>query len=158
VGEYPVRAVDTMVRIARTTESSRYYPVGWTDLSVRDRYPPYTVCEAAATASRDFGDIPVLVFTVSGETALYLSKIRNASPIYAFSPESHVVQMLSLAWNVHAFELPLFDDSVALQGAAEDMLVTRGLLKSGDYVIVISGTAGARGATNQMRIKCVGED
>ncbi|MBD3242047.1 MAG: pyruvate kinase [Chitinivibrionales bacterium] len=158
VGGHAVGAVETMVRIACAVETSRYFSRHWVDLSVGQKYPPFTVCEAAATASADFGDTPVLVYTLSGDTALYLSKIRNQTPIYAFSPEPSVVGMLSLAWNVTAFELPLYSDGVALQRAAEKLLLERRLLRKGQYAIVISGTAGARGATNFMRIKRVGEE
>lgn len=158
VGGHAVGAVETMGRIACAVEGSRYYSREWVDLSVGEKYPPYTVCEAAATASADFGDTPVLVYTLSGDTALYLSKIRNHTPIYAFSPGSEVVGMLSLAWNVTAFVLSLFSDGVALQRAAEKLLLERRLLRKGQYVIVISGTVGARGTTNSMRIKRVGEE
>lgn len=158
VGLYPVEAVSTMARIARAIEASNYYSRDWIDLALGQRHRPHSVCEAAATASRDFGDTPVVVFSVSGDTALYLSKIRNQTPIFAFSPSDDVVRMLSLAWNVTAFKLPIVADSVALQRAAEKILLQHRLVKRSGYLVVVSGTAGARGATNTMRIKRVGED
>lgn len=157
VGAYPAKAVEMMSRITRITEQSRYYPSSPVDLTLRPSYPPHSVCEAAATASRDLGHKPVVVFTLSGETALYLAKVRNQSPIYAFSPDPNVVSMLSLAWNITALYLPLTNDIVSLQQRAEDALVNRRLVRKGEVIVIISGTTPVHGATNSLRVKKVGD-
>jgi pyruvate kinase len=158
VGEYPVASVATMARIVAAAERSSYYPSGWVDLSLRRAYAPHSVCEAAATASADFGAVPVVVFTLSGDTALYLSKIRNQSPIYAFSPSRDVVAMLSLAWNVTAFGLRFGTNHLSLQREAERILLQRRVVRRGQHVVMVSGTGSMRGMTSSMRIKRIGVD
>lgn len=156
VGQYPAEAVETMARIARETEKSSYYPVGFVDLSLREKYPPDSICEAAEWASRDLGNVPVIVFTTTGDTAFYLAKIRNQSRIFAFSPNEHVVNMLSLAWNTMAFVAPYEKNIAVLERKTEDMLLAEKLIRKGDLVLILSGTIAAGGATNCLKVKRVG--
>jgi pyruvate kinase len=158
VGAYPVETVTTMARIASETENSPYYRSEFVDLSIRQRHPPHAVCEAAERASRDLGGAPVLVFTYSGDTAFYLSKIRNASPIYAFTPSPRVADALSLAWNLRPFAIPVAQNAVSMIRSGERLLQKRRIVKKGDLVVVVSGTTPVRGATNVLRIKRIGEE
>ncbi len=158
VGAYPVETVSTMAQIASHAEKSAFFASGMVDLAVGGHNPPHAVCEAAVWASRDLGNAPVILFTVSGATAIYVSKIRCQAPIFAFSPEVCVVRALNLAWNVQGFVLPLEKDIVSLQRRAEGLLVEKKLLKKGQTIVVVSGTTPAKGATNFLRVKQVGED
>lgn len=157
IGKYPVGAVETMRHIADLAEQSQYYATEIVDLSLTPHYPPYAICEAAAWASKDMGSIPIVVFTTSGATALYLSKIRPQSPLLACSPDPRVVAQLSLAWNVRAFHVPFQNQVVSLIENAEKVLLRAGIVGKGQEIVVVSGTTPARGATNFLRIKKVGE-
>lgn len=157
IGNYPDETVDTMANIARVTEESPYYPRRLVDLSTRENYPPHAICEAAGWASRDLGDVPVVVFTTSGDTALYLAKTRNQSRIFAFSPYKHVACMLSLACNVTPFVLPFEKELAVLQKKSEVILQKANLVKKGQLLLMVSGTTIVEGATNFLRVKKVGE-
>jgi pyruvate kinase len=152
VGAFPVESVQTMSQIACITEKSHYAHKENFDLSTID-YPPHAVCEAAAHASIDLGRIPICIFTVSGDTALYLSKIRPQSPLYAFSPEIQTVRQLSLAWNITPFFLKFANDIPGLLRDAEEMLLKAGLVKKNDLIALVSGTTPVKGATNSLQIK-----
>jgi len=158
VGSYPAESVETMTAIARVTEESSYYPVEAVNLNLRKNYPPHAICEAAGWAGKDLGNVPVIVFTASSDTGIYLSKIRNQSRIFAFTPYEKNACMLSLVWNVTSFVLPFIQDIAQLQKAAEAMLLKKRLVRKGDLVIVVGGTIAAKGATNFLRVKKVGED
>ena len=158
VGKYPVQAVEMMTHIAESAEQSSYFRTGIIDLNLGGRRSSHAVCEAAAWASRDLGGAPVCVFTLSGDTALYLSKIRNQSPLIAFSPDKNVVNMLSLAWNVTPIHIPFARHMADLMRDAENALLKRRLAKKGDTIVVVSGTTPVRGATNFLRVKKIGEE
>ncbi len=158
IGKYPVHSVETMRHIADLAEQSSYYNKEIIDLDLAPSYAPYAICEAAAWASRDMGDIPIIVFTTSGATAFYLSNIRPQAPLLACSPDKRVVHQLSLACNVRAVHVLFQDQVVGLITAAEKVLMKAGLLSKGQKVVIISGTTPARGATNFLRIKTVGQD
>ena len=157
VGSYPECAVDTMVKIAQETEKSSYLRHEMVDLKLIKRFPPHAISEAAVWAGRDLGGIPLTVYTISGETALYLAKLRYEAPVFAFSPDQQVVRMLSLAWNIRAFYLPFAQDIAQLHHDGEQQLLGRRLVRPGDTIGIISGTNAVRGATNTLRIKRIGE-
>jgi pyruvate kinase len=158
IGAYPLQAVEMMAHIAFAAEQSSYFRTEIIDLCKGKRRSACAVCEAAAWASRDLGGAPVCVFTLSGDTALYLSKIRNQSPLFAFSPDTNVVNMLSLAWNVTPIHIPFARHMADLVADAERTLCSRRLAKKGDLIVIVSGTTPLRGATNFLRIKKIGEE
>jgi pyruvate kinase len=157
VGAYPLEAVRTMARIADATENSRYFNREFVNLSVRSRYAPHAICEAAEWASRDMGGVPILVFSWSGETALYLSKVRSQARVYAFTPSPAVADGLAMAWNMTPFVIPAARDVVAMITTGEQELRRLRHVKKGDTIVVISGATPVSGATNVLRIKQVGE-
>jgi pyruvate kinase len=157
VGAYPLEAVRTIARIADATESSRYFSRELVNLSLRTRYAPHAICEAAEWASRDLGGVPILVFSWSGDTALYLSKVRSQARVYAFTPSHEVADGLALAWNMHPFVIPAADNVVEMVRTGERALLDGRHVKRGDMVVVISGATPVSGATNVLRIKRVGE-
>lgn len=157
VGKYPVHTVEIMSRIIHTTELSTYYAGFFRRAHKVCQNAAHAVCEAAVLASQDLGNIPILVFTLSGSTAWYVSKIRTSGPLLAFSPSDQVVAQLSLAWNTTAFQLPFEDNLVQLLRIAEELLLARNWVQAGDRVVIISGTVPVQGATNFLRIKAIGE-
>jgi pyruvate kinase len=157
-GQYPVQAVTTMSRIIEVAEASSYFSREMRNLNLEPHLPAHAVGEAAAWASQDLKNIPILVFTISGETAWYLSKIRPQAPIYAFSPDAVIVAQLALAWNVQAFQVPFEENLVKLIALAEEKLLIGNYVKTGELVVILSGTMPLQGSTNFMRIKQIGEN
>jgi pyruvate kinase len=157
VGRYPVETVAMMARIANAAEGSAFFKSDLRDISTRGGRSAHAVCEAAAWASRDLGGAPVCVFTLSGDTALYMSKIRNQAPVFAFSPVNNVVRQLSLAWNVTPFHITFEKHLDDLMACAEKELLRNRLVKKGDPLVMVSGATPVKGATNILRIKRVME-
>ncbi len=155
IGAYPVKSVNTLTEIAVETEKSKYYEKTGKDLNLKKCYAPHAICEAAERAGRDLEGAPILVFTVSGNTALYLAKIRNQTPIYAFTPNENVANMLSLSWNITSFITPIKNNISDLFRSAESILLENRLIKRKKQIIIICGTLPVKGATNLLRIKMV---
>jgi pyruvate kinase len=78
------------------------------------------------------------VFTREGAMADSTSHLRpERAPIFAFSPREETVRHLSLNWNTHALRLDFHTDAEETFNAAEEELVKRGLVKSGDKIIAL---------------------
>ncbi|MBN2356755.1 pyruvate kinase [candidate division KSB1 bacterium] len=157
VGKYPVETVRMMSRITVSTEGSGYYPSLPQDRTTHELPMVHALCEAAAWASRDMKDVPLVVFTVSGDTALMLSKIRYFAPIYAFTPSERTAAMLSLVWNTRAFVLPFNPDYPVLEKEALRIVSEKKLIQRNDPLLILSGTTPVRGGTNLLRILRMGE-
>ncbi len=154
-GKHPREAVIIMSRIV--VEAERNMPE-FTPPRRRERRPlsiAETICESIAHAAEDLPMGAIAVFTESGNTARMISKYRPKAEIYAFSHVAAVCNRMHLYWGVqpmlHA-QARSAEDMVSL---AEQELLRKDALKSGDVLGVVAGTRLASGSTNFMRLHVV---
>jgi pyruvate kinase len=150
VGEYPVKAVQFMARIAMNAES--IYP--------HDKYlqiaPENKTSESVAYASCVLADhldaSAIIAPTRSGRTAAHLSRFRPKSKIIALSPNLDTVQRLSLFRGCISRFLPESGEDDLVEKAAIAALET-GLVVKGDLVVITAGQPGAAiNITNMIRV------
>jgi len=153
-GRWPNRAVETMDRIAREVEASRWMRPPIEEVSVLAG-PGQTVVRSACYAVREIGR-PLVVFTWSGATALAVSKSRPPSPIYALTPNQTTYDRLALAWGVTPVMAPTVASTDELIAIGESILLDRGLVQRGQEVVVLAGNTPMKGATNTMKVYTVG--
>ena len=97
----------------------------------------------------------IAVFTESGNTALLISKYRPQAEIYAFCRTLPVCNRLNLLWGVQPVVRDQALTAEEMLSAAEQELVRRGRIKTGDVLGVVAGTQMASGSTNFMRLHLV---
>lgn len=152
MGQFPVETVKMMRSIIETTESSSIYVQNFRGVPIRQPYPTYSLCEAAAYISKDMGNIPVLVLSITGGTAHYISKIRFQEKIFAFTPYVKVARQLSLSWNIHPFVIPFGGNLMALEHLCVELLLEEQLVKEGGHGIFICGTSSEQGASKLLKM------
>jgi pyruvate kinase len=155
-GRYPLEAVAMMSRIVIEAESN----MGEFTLPRRrrDRHGlsiAETICESIAHAAEDLPMGAIAVFTETGNTARMISKYRPQAPIYAFTHNATVAQRTNLYWGVQPVKCDQALSIDHMVDMAEEDLLARGLLKSGDVLGVVAGTRQASGSTNFMRLHSV---
>ena len=155
-GHYPREAVAMMSRIVIEAESN----MGEFTLPRRrrDRHGlsiAETICESIAHAAEDLPMGAIAVFTETGNTARMISKYRPQAAIYAFTHNATVAQRTNLYWGVHPMKCAQAVSTDSMVDMAEEELLSRGLLKSGDVLGVVAGTRQASGSTNFMRLHTV---
>jgi pyruvate kinase len=142
VGKYPVRTVQTMVRIAalveEENESRRSLPVTSSDCSISE-----AVCHAATDTVHMLGASAVIAPTVSGSTARTLSQFRPPCPIIAITPSPVVQHQLVLFWGIQALLSRRAPDTDSVIEDAVNAALQAQLIKQGDTVVVTAGTGGA---------------
>ncbi len=150
-GQYPVKAVNVMKRIALITENSKLYNY----CLERDK-GKYSASESIVKSAAEIaGDLKakyIMVYTISGRTALLLSRYRPQCPILAFTPSIDVVQRMAAYWGVsaHYIEPTKDTDEMILRG--ENHMKQEHGLKSGDLVVTVAGMTRMKGATNMLRV------
>ncbi|MDP2313907.1 MAG: pyruvate kinase [Pseudomonadota bacterium] len=154
-GRFPMRAVETMDRIAREVESSRWMRLPIEEVSVLAG-PAHTVVRSACYAVREISRA-LVVFTWSGATALYASKSRPPAPIFALTPNQTTYDRLALAWGVTPVRSPTVESTDELIALGEQTLLERGLITRGQEIVALAGNTPMRGATNTMKIYTVGK-
>ena len=155
VGEYPIEAVDTMVRIAAAVEPSYAYLESSYDAA---RLGPRFISDVVGHAACDMAEVieaaAVVVPTVSGETAREVSKHRPRRPIVACTPSMGVRQQLMLDWAVVPLLLEPTQDVETLWRRSVDAVLRAGIAGPGDRVVITSGTnVNRKGATNTILVR-----
>jgi pyruvate kinase len=157
-GRYPREAVAMMSRIVIEAESNMGE---FTQRRRRDRQGlsiAETICESIAHAAEDLPMGAIAVFTETGNTARMISKYRPQAAIYAFTHNVAVAQRTNLYWGAHPVKCGQAVSTDGMVRMAEQELLGRGVLKSGDVLGVVAGTRQASGSTNFMRLHVVTSD
>jgi pyruvate kinase len=158
-GKYPVEAVSFMSRIIHETESHMDVIMPWRRRRERRQLSiSEAICESVAHAAEDLDMKAIAVFTQTGTTARLVSKYRPKCPTYAFAHEPHITNQLNLLWGVSPIQCDIAPTAEDMVRGAEEELIRRCVVKNGDVIGVISGTLGASGSTNLMRLHTVGTD
>ncbi len=153
-GRYPIRAVETMDRIAREVEGSRWMQKPLNEISVLAG-PSQTVVRSACYAVREISR-PLIVFTWSGSTAILACKSRPPGAIFAMTPNQTTYDRLALAWGVTPMMAPTVSTTDELISLGEQVLLDAGLVQRGQEVVALAGNTPMKGATNTMRVYTVG--
>jgi len=140
IGRYPLEAVRTMERIARTIEPSIEY---------RHQFPQPgdepTVGQAMSNAACDLAETlgakAILVPTFTGRTASVVARLRPRRPIIGLSHHKHALQHMTLEWGVTPMQMPQAADVEELWTRSLEVGRESGLLDEGDLVVLTAGTA-----------------
>ncbi|MGE0645611.1 MAG: pyruvate kinase [Nitrospira sp.] len=158
VGSYPVETVQVMDRIIRVAEEEvepgvmRKRQTDLEDLSF-----PEAICTAAASAAKSVAASAIVAFSERGNTARLISKQRPSASIIALTPFEPVRQQMTLYWGVLSYTVPQIEQTDARVEEAERRLKREGLLKTGDKIVILSGTrVGQPGGTNLIKLHEVG--
>ncbi len=156
IGEYPVEAVKTMSKIARTIEAHIKTTTKPHSLKKTSSIT-WAVSQAACEMAQSLGASAILTPSQSGATARSISSFRPNRPVLAFSPDEKVVRQLGLVWGVRAFHLLDYKNSEQRIEMAIIEARKVGLIKSGDIVVTTAGPVhGKPGSTNLIKVEEIG--
>ena len=154
-GEHPVRSVTMMHKICARTEEDEIYEQFMDDTNpdtIGD--PSDAIATAAGYVAEDVEAQAIVTYTMSGSTALRMSRQRPLKPILCLTPNIDVARKLALTFGVRA----VHDESI--QGDfsgpvphACDVLKRENLAQDGDRFVMTAGVPfGVSGTTNILRI------
>jgi pyruvate kinase len=100
----------------------------------------------------------VAALTQSGKTVLLMSRMYTNVPVYAMSSVIETRRRVTLFRGVYPVKFKGARNPEKALHMAEDELLTRGAVQSGDYIVLTIGEPfGKAGGTNTMKIVKVGE-
>ena len=153
-GNFPVAALQTMVRLAERTESDIDYIHNFQkrDFNLKGNIT-HAISHAACTSAVELGAEAIVTFTLSGRSSQEVSAFRPGCRIIACTSSDQTYRHLSLNWGVEPFKVEnevnldnLFDNSL-------DALKKAGLLKTNDMLVLAAGVPiGVSGATNFIKV------
>jgi pyruvate kinase len=156
-GKFPVETVAAMARVCLEAEKEDSISV-----DRRSTGRPETVEEAIARATiftaNSLNIKAVAALTQSGKTVLLMSRMNSSVPIFALSSVVETRRRVTLFRGVYPIKFKGARNPERALNMAEDELLKRGAVNSGDYIILTIGEPfGKAGGTNTMKIVKVGE-
>ncbi len=154
IGKHPVRCVEVLDRIARSTEKSR--GLLFTENLIMDT-DKQQISAAAVKLAESIGAKAIIVPTKTGRMANYLTNCHPQTPIIcAFTFEEQTRRQLVLNRNVLSFTINYHSEPEKILSEAAKMLLTRDEFNAQDKVVVISDTLSGPGI-DAVQIRHLGE-
>ncbi|HSP21597.1 MAG TPA: pyruvate kinase [Planococcus sp. (in: firmicutes)] len=158
-GIYPVESVETMHRIAVTTEAALNYKQ-LVDNRRKEKEPNMTeaIGQAVAYTALNLKVKAIIAPTESGHTAMMISKYRPGVPIIAVTSTDRPSRKLTLVWGVQPIvSKKVMSTDEVLENAVDESL-RHHYVKHGDMVVITAGVpVGQAGTTNLMKIHLIGD-
>ena len=158
-GKYPVEAVQMMDRIVREAEC---HFLEWgkeattsEDVTANDAV---SMARAAQALANDKNVTAIACFTMQGQTAWLISKIRPRVPIMACTPVLETWRRLAFLWGVNPHRVPFANSLEEMLNYIDSSLMRSEVVKSGEQVVLVCGfPVGAVRPPNMALLHTVGE-
>ena len=152
-GAYPEEAVRTMATIAERAERDIHfknhmvqYDEDMTDITT-------AISHATCTVAGHLEAAAIITVTMSGFTAIRLSRYKPSCPIVACTNSEPGACQMNLLYDVFPLNIPQEDREELLFEAAVDAAKKAGYVKKGDNVVLTAGVPlGIAGNTNMTRV------
>ena len=154
-GDYPVLTVQTMAKIAETTEKAIHYNKRFLNTEFRIKNEMDAISHSVCGMAMDINAKAIVVCSISGMTARMVSRFRPPVDILGLSVDSRTLQQLSLSWGVKPVMCDIYPSIEVLFYTAKQIAIKELKLKKGDKIIITGGTSGTSGHTNTIRIETV---
>ncbi len=151
-GKYPVRAVETMAKIAKYNESIRNFDTPLCSLEG----PTHMVTDAAVKIAKESKDPvigAIIVFTETGYTARSVARHRLSIPTIALTDSTKTKEALTLSYGVIPIKTDFPTGPYDSPKQVLNDLVKANILKRGESVVVVHGNHWQKpGNTNALAI------
>lgn len=137
-GKYPVRAVETMAKIAKWNEGK----LSAHKMIFVENEPTATIAAAAvsiATSEIKPNIDAILVFTETGFTARCIAKHRLSTPVIAITENAKTAEALTLSFGIFPVQMKLPNGTFSSAQSLIGDLVKQNLLHKGDTVVIVHG-------------------
>lgn len=154
VGKYPDKAVAAMDRICLGAERNPISKTPRPRVDFHFEHVDEAIAMATMYTANHLNITAIISLTESGSTPLWMSRVRSSIPIYGLSRHATTQRRMALYRGVYPipFDATHIDRRVLNKEAANE-LVKRGILKTGDLVIITKGDLiGVHGRTNSLKI------
>jgi len=146
-GDYPLESVETMNRIAIEVEANKEKQSNIRIVSIDNQIAVF-LAEAAVKATAELPTKVVVLDTLTGRTARYMSAFRSKNPVHTICYNQRVMRELSLSFGVYPDFFPQRSSTDEFKKDALTFLLKNDLVADDDLVLIVGGSFGPRhGAT-----------
>lgn len=159
-GEYPLESVMTMAKIQLEAESAIWHQNVFRELFASQSaiVATHSTAISAVEESNKANASAIICLTMSGRTAHLISKYRPKCPIIAVTRNEQTARQCNLFRGIIPlpYSQPTIDDWIKDVDAricyAVNYGKTRGFIKTGNRIVIVTGWKSGSGFTNTIRI------
>ena len=155
VGKYPVKAAQTIERIARVTEAylDKQFGAHPRSTTTGDFALTAAVARSVGQLVEDIDAKLVAVWSQSGSSARFLSKARIDVPILALSSDERSCRQMCLHYGVIPCCRAIPDDIEQFTCLVDKLIIENNWAQPGDKIVLVAGQPlGAAGTTNSIHV------
>ena len=153
-GKYPVQSVETMARIAETTESNIKYNKRLHNAEFKIRNAVDAISHSTCGMAIDLDAKAIVACSLSGMTARMVSRFRSPVPIIGLTTNENTWRKLALSWGVIPAICEKFTSTDVLFYTAKKIAKETLSLKKGDRIVITGGdTNGQSGNTSLIKVE-----
>jgi pyruvate kinase len=159
VGDYPIKAVETMARICTNAEA--HLPVRRLVEHGVDGCDSITeaISSGGVDIANEVGAHAIVTATMSGTTARMVARHRPSVPVVAVTPSRRTLYRLALVWGVIPVQVPEFKSTDEMVDMMIRVARREGLVAWGDRVVLTAGIPfGQSKGTNMLKVHVMGEN
>ncbi|MDO5545810.1 MAG: pyruvate kinase [Eubacteriales bacterium] len=155
-GKYPVEAVRAMANIAEYTEKHTDYKQRFRATEFVGKNNLDCISHAVCSMAIDVGAKAIVVCSVSGKTAMLVSRFRTPIDIIGMTTDRKIWRRLSMSWGVTPVMADQFPSMEVMFYYAKKAAADALKLQPGDNMVLTGGPVnGQQGNTNTMKIETV---
>ena len=153
-GKYPVKAVETMAKIAETTENSIDYIKRFSSSSFITRNTVDAISHSTVGMAIDIDAKAIVACSISGRTARMVSRFRPPVDIVGLTTNEATWRRLALSWGVIPTLCEVYPTIDVLFYIAKKTTGEMLGLRKGEKIVITGGvTNGQSGNTNLIKIE-----
>ena len=157
-GKYPFKCIRTMHEIICEVERNEeeYYHI-----SLENEFlsTPAAIAASASLSAMKLNASAIICLTTTGKTANIISGFRPRARIIAVTQHLEVLNSMELMWGVQTHMIKSYKNLEDILAQVDQLMVTHGLAKTGDRVILTLGQPIAQGAkTNSIYVHTINGD
>jgi len=155
-GKYPVEAVRTMAEIAEYTENHNDYVTHFRNIAFNGKDNLDKISHAVCSMAVDVDAKAIAVCSVSGKTAMLVSRFRTPVDIVGMTTDPKIWRRLSMSWGVTPVLADEFPNMDVMFYFAKKKVQEALELPKGSNIIITGGPVNRGGGnTNTIKIETV---
>jgi pyruvate kinase len=153
-GKYPVLAVETMAKIAETTENNIEYQKLFYGSKFEIQNSVDAISHATCAMAIDLNAKAIIACSLSGMTARMVSRFRPSVPIIGLTTNESTWRKLALSWGVIPAMCEQLNSTDVLFYMAKNITKNTLKLSKGEKIVITGGdTSGQSGKTSLIKVE-----
>jgi pyruvate kinase len=153
-GKYPVLAVETMAKIAETTENNIEYQKLFYGSKFEIQNSVDAISHATCAMAIDLNAKAIIACSLSGMTARMVSRFRPSVPIIGLTTNESTWRKLALSWGVIPAMCEQLNSTDVLFYMAKNITKNTLKISKGEKIVITGGdTSGQSGKTSLIKVE-----